>query len=327
MIDNGDMAVLDAGSNVGIANWEGTGSTGYHQSTLGPYNAILMQPTGGSGPLRTVGCRPLSKAPVYGGDTFSLSFLLDGQATISSLPKCFLTITLTHSGTDYYMDEAGNWSTTVGKISVMGTTTSTYETKSYTAQVLPYSGTLNIFWQCDNFDTEVSTVANSVLTFSSPYQYRLGRNGITDLSYQKLVDVSMGGACDDFAYNQIGSLVQSDGTPWTGWYRYDTPATTYTMLLDLIYQQYYNIVTVSSVNIEGNIRKVLPGSSIIPCQQMTQFIISDPTGTISVTGKKYLIGNSSFDHVDDSIQNVTLLETSNTDLTITDYTDRTIPKA
>jgi len=335
MVDNGNMERLSGGFPY---NWNKS-ATGVTATSMGSYNALRIAPISPIAPDRKARISPDSIAPAYrgteAGDTLTLSFLIDGQAVPSStVPKCWLYVLLISPSDPYewYLDKDGNWihtslaSPNVTPIDVFGTTTGIYESISYTSSPLPVSGTISLTWECDDISTLTCTVANVLLTYQSPYNYRLARNTVTDLSYQKLVEVSMGGACDDFSYNQIGSLTHSDGTTvWTGWYRYGKTES-YTMLLDLLYQQYYNIVTVASVNVEGNSRKLLPGSSIEPNQAMTQFTIADSTGTISLTGKKYLIGNSTFDYIDNTLNNATLLETSNTDLTITGYSDRTIPK-
>jgi len=333
MVDNGDMAVLDSGSITGLANWS-KGLTGSVTLTsLGPYNALNLHPTDG-GPNRIARAFPTSKAPVYQGDKINFSFWIDGQATPSpTVPKVWFEVILTGpapSFTQYWLNSDSNWVEVIfpaatGKYNVIGNTSGTYETITITTPPAPISGTLSLQFICDNYDTEVCTFANFIVTYQSPWDYRLIQNGNTDPSYQKLVEVSMGGPCTEYNPTQVGSLLKSDGTVWDAWYRYGQ-SESFQELMALVYKQYYNIVTTSSINMEGNIRKILPGSSIIPNQQMTSFTIADSTGTISVSAKKYLIGNSSFDFIDDSLQNVTLLETSNTDLAITGYSDRTIPK-
>ena len=94
-------------------------------------------------------------------------------------------------------------------------------------------------------------------------------------------------------------------------------------LMRCVYQNYYNILSLPSINISGNIWGLFQ-SGIRPTQPFTAFELTDRSGILSVTGKSYLIGNGSIDYIDNTIS-ATLLETSDTDITAT-ITDTVILK-
>ena len=296
-------------------------------TSLGPYiNALSLQPTGGGPTQRLATITANSIAKAYIGDKFTLSFLIDGQATPSiTVPKCWVKILLQGPGpsfTTYWLDQTNNWKTgTPENYNIFGNTSAAYESISISAPPMPISGTIIITWTCDNFDTLIATIANVKLTYDSPYQYRLVKNSVVDYSYQKIVEIPIGGQCNEFAPNQIGSLVKSDGSVLTGWYRYGKPTESYDDLLKLVYQNYFNIASKSSVNIQCDVMSLFSeiGDEVVPTSPFTAFEVEDGTSTQSVTGKSYVLGNASLDYTADQLT-ATLLETSDTDIaaTITD---------
>ena len=333
MTDNGSMAELSAGPFP--RNWSTIGIGGVTATTLGPYNAINIAPTGGGPTVRTVGAWAVSNAKVYVGDTFNLSFLLDGQATISATPKCKLQIfILTPAAVAWYMDADGNWSTTLGYIEVIGNTTSTYEQKSYTSKIFPVSGTLRINYICDNFETLTATIANQQLTYNTEYNYLIVRNPASEGTYKKTVEFQMGAPSDQFNYSQKGALLDSAGDILQAWYVYGVPGTTFDYLTRIIAQQYYNVQSRSVINFSCTVRNLLDErSSIIPPVKTPHVIgaldnmtIQDSTGTtLSVDGKYYIIGASTIDYTEDTISG-TFLETSDVDLSVT-FTNNIILKS
>ncbi len=335
-IDNGDMSGLDGTSTTGLRSW-GKSLTGVVTVTsLGPYTALSLQPTGANPATQNpAACFPTSKAPVYFGDRIKFSFLIDGQATPSpTLPKVFFQVILTGpspSFTTYWLDSSNNWVLQSGPdpipdtryYSIIGNTSSAYETISITTPPAPISGTLGIKFVCDIYLTEICTVANFIMNFESANKYRLIRNPVTNLSYRKLVNIPIGGASDQFATNQTGSLLNVSGGVLDGWYRYGRTEV-FDQLMALLYQQYYNILSTSSINLDGNVWGLLPGSSIEPTQPVTSFEFSDSTGKLSVADKVFLLGNASFDYINNTVS-LTVLFTSNTDLAVVPI-NRIIPK-
>lgn len=331
MTDNGAMADVVASFP---RNWGTIGIAGVTFTTLGPYNAINLAPTGGSAPLRTVGTFASSNAPVYIGDSFSLNFLIDGQATISATPKCQVQIFIqTAAAVDWYMDTDGNWSLVSGKINIIGSTTGVYESKSLSSKIFPVSGTIRINYFCDNFDTLDCTIANQQLTFQSAYDYRIVRNPANVGSYKKQVQFQMGGPSDQFNPSQKGSLLDSSGAILQNWYRYQY-SESFADLTSLIAQQYYNVQSRSVINFSMTTRNLLDlRSKSLPPVEIPHVIgpidnltVQDTTGTtLSVDGLYYLIGASDFNYIEDTLAG-TILQSSNVDLSVT-FTDNLIVKS
>jgi len=322
MIDNGDMTVLSSGFPVG---WPGNGIGAITYTSLGNYNAINLAPTGGGALQRTPSISATSIAPMYAGDKMSLSFMIDGQATVSTTPKVWVQIVVTTpSAVNWFLDNTKNWVqqtmvVPITNVIIIGTTTSTFETVSIDAPPCPVSGTMHVSFICDNIGTLTCTVANVILKYISPYQYRIVKNDRTDLSYRKIVDIPMGGPSDYYAPNQIGTLSNSSGVNLSGWYRYGRTES-YTDLLGLLWQQYFNIESKTSVNIEGNIWGLLPSGNLVGA--LTKFTFTDTTIVLPMTGKSNLIGNARINYTENEIQG-TLLDVSDTDITDTVY-DRCI---
>lgn len=322
MADNGSMAEVLTGFP---RNWGAIGIGGVILSSLGQYNAINIAPTGGGPTVRTVGAFPVSLANVYIGDTFGFSFLLDGQATISAKPKCRLQIFITTPAiVQWYMDADGNWSNVNTYIDVIGNTTSTYETKSYSSKLIPVSGTLRINFICDNFDTLTATIANLLLTFETPYEYRIVRNPANEGTYKKQIEFQMGGPSDQFNVGQKGAIMNSSGVMLQGWYRYQYTES-YDDLMRLIAQQYYNVQSRSVINFDLTVRNLFDNrTNVLPPVETPHIIgpldnmtIQDSTGTtLSVSGKHYLIGACNIDYTQDTISG-TFLQSSDVDLSVT----------
>ncbi len=328
-VDNGDMSVLDGGSNTGLANWGWNSVGSLTLTSLGPFAALRIAPTGGGPTQRTPSINAGSVAKAYAGDTLDLSFWIDGQATPSpTVPKCWLRIIITTPTADnYWMNQDGNWiketiPTPIGNYNVIGSSSSAYESVSVTSKVIPQSGTVSITWLTDNFNTAICTIANVVMTFKSPYEYRLIRNTVTDRSYQKNVKLPIGGASDTYSPNQLGSILKSDGTVWDAWYRYGRTES-FGELMRLVYQQYFNICSRSSINIDCSIGSLF-SKSRVPLLPANAFAIDDTTGKLSINGKSYTLGNATFNWYNDQLD-CTLLEVSDTDIAAT-ITDRVIPK-
>ena len=320
-VDNGNMSELSGGFPY---NWNPSTSGSVTKTTLGPYNGILLAPTGG-GPSQTPAYTNASSVGKgFMGDSINLSFWIDGQSTPSSTkPKCRLQLTVSAiiAGVvkEYYLDNSNNWVLVVspaiaGYYDVIGSTSSAYESKSISTPPLPISGTIAMTFRTENSSTFTCIIANVIMTFTNPYQYYLIRNSVTDYSYGKVVDFKIGASSEQDNVNQIGSLLDSSGSILTGWHRYGV-SEGYEPLMRLIYQLYYNIVSTSSINLNGNIWGLFQ-SGIRPTQPFTSFVVTDSSSKISVSGNKYLIGNSTFDYIDNTV-NATLLETSDTDITAT----------
>jgi hypothetical protein len=131
----------------------------------------------------------------------------------------------------------------------------------------------------------------------------------------------MGGASDVGCMTQVGSLVDVNNLPLSGWYRYGT-GDNFDCLLGLVYQEMLNVITVQSVNFDCDIMSIFGTSD--PIEPFNSFQVQDSTGVISASGNYYLLGNSEIDYCNDYIK-ATLLQTSNKDLSAT-ITEINVPQ-
>jgi len=318
-IDNGTMSTWSSGYPYGWIYSPYGLVTG---TSLGPYNALKLAPTGPSAPYNVANISPSVVSPIYIYDKLNLSFWIDGQTVPSStVPKCYAYVILTPltGGYQWYVDKNGNWvqlslaNPNPVPYPVIGSTSNAYQSASISANAAPTSGTITITFSCDYANTLTCTIANVVLTYTSQYQYHLIRNSVTNLSYQKIVELPLGAPSDIGCMTQVGSLVDSSNTPLTNWYRYGITES-YDCLLRLIYQQMYNVMSVSSLNFDADVMSLFNDpDSITP---FNSFQVTDATGQLSASGNYYLLGNSKIDYCKDQVQ-VSLLETTNTDLSVT----------
>ncbi len=338
-IDNGTLEDTDGASY--YRNWGKSVTASVTATTLGPYPAILLQPTGGGPTQRLARAFPLSSAPGNQGDQINLSFLIDGQATPSpTVPKCWLQILVQDPITldIYWLDSSNNWVLQVGAAPVpddryypvMGTTSSTYESVGVTTPPLPISGNLFFQWATDNFDTLVCTIANAVMTFTNQYSaQKITAEVSGEDNYKKSADFILGS--DVFANPvEIGALLDVGGNPIIQWYRLGT-VPLFTSVMRILIQQYVNVVSKAQINFSMTASGLLDDrvdgfnrrSHIVGL--IDTVTVEDNTGTtISVDGKYYITGVMSYNYVEDNM-NGTLLETSNVDLEV-DITDTLITK-
>jgi hypothetical protein len=198
---------------------------------------------------------------------------------------------------------------------------------SITSGPFPDNGTIEVSIEATGATTNNLKLGNFILTCNSIFDkqevinYSLGDIGLT---YKKDVVIPFGEVSPSTNTSLNGLLLDSSGALLIGWYRYGL-SESFGSLLRLIYQQYVNIISLPSVNVEGDIWGVLPGNTITPISPFSAFEFTDITTTINLTGKSYLPGNCSFDYIDNSLA-ATFLETSDTDI-VESITDNVILKS
>lgn len=295
------------------------------EATWGPYTGVELYC--GTNYVTLV---PNSVGKVYGNEEIKLSFIMKALTISTGIPGIAVEIKIDIGGGHQYKwkkdtgEDEGYWAYdfATGFYNVAASSTQLTNV-NITTTPAPAAGDLYITFKVQAGSTTPTTfIAWVILTLTGPYSYRLIKNTVTDPTYQKVVELPLGAACDYLDYAQTGSLLKSDGTCWEDWYRYGITETKQE-LMRCVYQNYYNILSLPSINISGNIWGLFQ-SGIRPTQPFTAFEVTDRSGILSVTGKSYLIGNGSIDYIDNTIS-ATLLETSDTDITAT-ITDTIILK-
>jgi hypothetical protein len=276
-------------------------------------------------------CDLIANCPVLlWAGKINLSFVLKPLTYIASTPGCQVEIKIDVGGGHHwkYKKDAGLTDAVwvydyVDGFYNVDVSSNELTNQTITTTDIPTQGTLSIKFRVQNATTSSGAfIAYAVMTITDPYDYRLIKNTTSNPAYRKVIELPIGGPSEYRNYSQIASLLKSDGTQWIEWYRYGVTESR-DDLMRLVYQNYFNIMSKSSINMNGNIWGLFI-SGIRPTQPFTSFNVTDTGGKMSVSGKSYLIGNSTFDYIDNTVS-ATLLETSDTDISAT-ITDEVILK-
>lgn len=136
------------------------------------------------------------------------------------------------------------------------------------------------------------------------------------------VSIEIGGnTTDKLSVPLYGNLTDSSKTRLIGWYRQGVTESK-PSLMDIINQNYFNIISKASLNFDCDLMSLMSSkyteTSLTHFQSFASIIVQDnPSDSLSANGKVYIPCNMQIDLISDEIQQATLLETSNTDLTPT----------
>lgn len=283
--------------------------------------------------------QPNSVARIYGGDRINLSFILQNSSVIANTPGIQVELKIDVGGGHQwkYKFDAGYenpvwvYDFVDGWYNVTVNDTQ-YDTKSINTLAAPASGILSVIFRIQVATTSSDAfIANVRLTFDTWYDRQVVLSKVNSLSnYKKTVEIPLGAQSNN-DYSEVGSLNDSSGAILTGWYRYGITES-YTNLMRLIAQQYTNLQAQSVINFDLTLRNLLDLRSTTLPRRLPHVIgtmdnvqVQDTTATtLSVNGKYYIMGASTFDYTED-IQTGTMLETTSTDVTST-FTDNLILK-
>jgi hypothetical protein len=121
------------------------------------------------------------------------------------------------------------------------------------------------------------------------------------------IDLPMGfNDINDAKYNYTGYISKSDGSMLLNWYRQEYPDETYRSLSELVVKQYSNCLNKNIINLDASFMGMETEDGRFSGGMRINAIDLDPV-QISVTNKKYIIGNSTIDLPNDVIT-ATLLD-------------------
>jgi hypothetical protein len=121
------------------------------------------------------------------------------------------------------------------------------------------------------------------------------------------IDLPMGfNDINNAKYNYIGYISKPDGSMLLNWYRQEYPNQTYRSLSELIVQQYSNCFNKNIINLDASFMGMETEDGRLSGAMRINATDLDPV-QISVTDKKYIIGNSTIDLPNDVIT-ATLLD-------------------
>jgi hypothetical protein len=124
---------------------------------------------------------------------------------------------------------------------------------------------------------------------------------------------------DSFYPSAKGSLLLSNGTIATGWYRYgDYTGDVFLNPAELLVQQYINTYGQNIINLDASLSSFYTENINYPILNAAKLIFATDTdpASINVSGKSYMLGNATIDLPNDQT-NVTLLQISNTEIPCT----------
>ena len=128
-----------------------------------------------------------------------------------------------------------------------------------------------------------------------------------DFEYQNEQEIVIG--TSGVSKSLRGVLMSSTGTVWTGWYRYGVTEAQGS-LFDLLNIIYANQLAYNQINVEANVYSVN--------EPITSFIFTDSTTGYNINGKRYVIGNMTYDLIANEMRG-TFLEVNATDVTVARY--------
>jgi hypothetical protein len=194
-----------------------------------------------------------------------------------------------------------------------GTLTTDPQAISIESVPAPADGTLYIRFNGGGNVTGAFTevfVANCIMTLQSLYSSRTIKNVINSNPYKKQIDVKLGNNYQDgfigASRTQSQSLLTSGNVALVNFYRYGTPATTYNTLANLLLSQAYNIVSKPQVNIQFSQYGLFNQSDNYVIGLVNNFAVSDPSGKISISGARFVLGACTIDYVNNTINGIGL---------------------
>jgi len=289
------------------------------------YNSFIM--SNGIASPYDIGVSPINLPKMGINETATISFDIAGIGVPASGPDALfiLKITLVTASFTYYIDENKQWKNT-------GTNYYFYPFDPANAKAnfkidlppAPDNGQLafelviadasSSYWKSTVGTVEVQNFALEVIpAFTS----LLTQSYINDTNeYVLTIDLPFGFNSDaDGYFSYRGFLSDVEGFSLTGWNRYEYPADLYRSLSDLIVKQYSNCLNKNVINLDASLMGMNTTNGRLSGAMRLTATDTDPA-QISVSNKKYILGNSTIDLFNDIIQ-ATLLDINNENVTTT----------
>jgi hypothetical protein len=241
----------------------------------------------------------------------------------------FGTSTFNFEVGDLVSYSGGAWQQNKGYAFVPYSTSNPSNNASFNLPAAPYSGTLSIqvgLGQgqapipliADPYYTQVAAqVQNFRFNFNPNYTAILTESYVVDSEeYVYNADFNMGYNNAKAGFDSyLGFLCDSAGYTLGSWYRYEYPTNIYTSLNELIIKQYSNALNKNLINIDSTFMGMQPTAGRFSMGMRITATDTDPT-QINVSSKKYILGNSTLDLFNNTIQS-TLLDINDENITTT----------
>jgi hypothetical protein len=322
-LPNGDLKI----NNGTEATYWTRASTGDGSCLLQPnltfdsFYFELNAPSGGPAGTASVTLDANSNAYVTTGDSLQLNILTGAPSQATAIG--FIDITINTGSLIYYLNNNAEWQTTATSYTVFNPKT-TGASEDFVLDlktaIFPGSGSLSFAYRISE-GISIVTLTNFVLKIKSVISaYDLTGTLVENKQYTKTISLPYGsGGGDSFYPSAKGSLVLTDKSIASGWYRYGfDPAGEFLTLAELIVQQYVNTYALNIINVDCSLSEFYTSNTNHRMLNASKLIFATDTdpASINISSKSYMLGNATISYPSNTAS-ATLLQISNTEIECT----------
>lgn len=250
---------------------------------------------------------------------YTMTFAFGSVSSVNGYVQFFITPT---SGSVYYMDYDGSWSTNAQN-SALVPPNQAYAPFDFSVKSKPFpiNGQLSFGFFLDSTSTSTVTVGNFQLSFTSTLK-SVTYTAYTDNNkqYVNTIDVPYGFYAQSVTGPgtnpiEIGALYLSNDAIAVDWTRFGGSVGGYVSLQQLLTQQYINIYGKNIINIDCDLSSYSTTNGILNASKLLKATDTDPS-PINISGESYMLGNSTTNYAENTT-NATMLQISNTEIVST----------
>jgi hypothetical protein len=281
----------------------------------------LNAPSGGPAGTASVTLDANSNPYVTTGDSLQLNILTGAPSQATAIG--FIDITINTGSLIYYLNNDAEWQTTATSYTVYNPKT-TGASEDFVLDlktaIFPGSGSLSFAYRISE-GISIVTLTNFVLKIKSVISaYDLTGTLVETDQYTKTISLPYGsGGGDSFYPSAKGSLVLTDKSIASGWYRYGfDPSGEFFTLAELIVQQYVNTYALNIINVDCSLSEFYTSNTNHRTLNASKLIFATDTdpASINISSKSYMLGNATISYPSNTAS-ATLLQISNTEIECT----------
>ena len=292
-----------------------------YNSILDYYFFRLIAPSGGPAGTAKVTLDSTSNSYVTSEDSLELNIKIGAESTASIIG--FIDISISNGTTTYYLNNNKKWQLTYTSYNVYNPKTSGPAEEfvlDLKTEVFPISGQLSFVYRISEGINDI-TLTNFIMKIKSNISsYNLSGTLLDSEQYTKTINLPYGNSGSQSYYPSAkGTLILSDKTVASGWYRYgQDPEGQFYTLAELVVQQYVNTYALNIINVDCDLSSFYTENATYPTMNASKLIFADDTdpASINISEKSYMLGNATITYPSNSI-NATLLQISNTEIECT----------
>jgi hypothetical protein len=281
----------------------------------------LNAPSGGPAGTASVTLDANSNPYVTTGDSLQLNILTGAPSQAAAIG--FIDITINTGSLIYYLNNDAEWQTTATSYTVFNPKTSGASEDfvlDLKTAIFPGSGSLSFAYRISE-GISIVTLTNFVLKIKSLISaYDLTGTLVETDQYTKTISLPYGsGGGDSFYPSAKGSLVLTDKSIASGWYRYGfDPSGEFFTLAELIVQQYVNTYALNIINVDCSLSEFYTSNTNHRTLNASKLIFATDTdpASINISSKSYMLGNATISYPSNTAS-ATLLQISNTEIECT----------